>query len=113
MSQIVKPEDLETGDEIEIVARVTVEARDTGLLWLRFAPYSRTAQDFSSRELAAMTITRLEKPLAVGDRVRYASNPESTPGEILAVDGSWAFVRIASPHAAYCESIELPKLVRV
>lgn len=49
---------------------------------------------FSDDELAAMTITEVERPLKVGDAVRHtASGDQSRHGVILAVDGDEAWVR--------------------
>lgn len=92
----VKAEDLREGDEIEITLKgrlvCFLDPDNSPCFHIEGAGPDKYKR-FDLDELEHATITRLEKPLAVGDRVRFIGVVESCFGHVQHIVGDTAWVR--------------------
>lgn len=87
--QQVKPEDLRAGDRVTITFPAKVTQTDRGLS-VEVIGGHRVETDFAPSDLPHLTITRLPKPLEVGDRVRRRGG--ACPLTVLGTKGEWAWL---------------------
>lgn len=97
--QTIRPEDLREGDRVTISFPAVVAAPlRREIIQVSVDGGASAPSVFHTRDFPHLTITRLPKPLEVGDRVRLATHPKAPPcaldtGTIKAVDERHAWVR--------------------
>lgn len=102
---------LKEGDRVRLTLDLEIRDKDASSSGARVWTDGR-AYWFSSDLLNAGKLERQERPLGVGDRVKYAGNPASTHGAILHVIDERAWVRW-DRYQTYDDVVLIAQLERV